>query len=138
MTDFGSDLNGFLDLDANLTFLSGDSSLPQPNSTRALTQALARRITTPRGGLFYDQSYGIDVRDLVSGAVEPSTAAAMIASECRLDERVNDCSVTIVVGGSGPDKTWTITVNPVTSTGDVFKFVLSVNDVTVTLLAAGT
>ena len=138
MADFGSDFSGVSDLDANWTFISGDSSAAKPNSITALTQALARRLTTPNGSLPYDSDYGYDVRDLVSSTRTPESAEALIEAECVKDERVDSCKCTITVAGSGAgDTAWTISINCTTSTGDTFAFVLSVTAVTVTLLTTG-
>lgn len=136
MADFGSDFSGIFDLDPNLTFLSGDSSAPFPNSLNALTQALARRLTTPNGALPYSPSYGYDIRELISSTVLPSVAEPRIEAECRKDERVDDCTCTITVTGSGTDKVWSIKINPKTSTGDTFSFVLNVSAVSVSILTA--
>jgi hypothetical protein len=137
MADFGSDFRGVSDIDANWTFGSGDSSAQAPNSVTVITEALARRLLTPAGSLWYDANYGYDVRELVSSTKTPEATAARVEAECRKDERVDSCDCTIVVTGNGPDKKWVITVNPKTSTGDVFAFVINVSALNVTILTTG-
>lgn len=137
MADFGSDFGGVSDLDVNWTFVSGDSSAAKPNSLTALSQALARRLTTPSGGLPYDPDYGYDVRDLVSTNRTSESAASLIEAECLKDERVDSCTCTITVAGSAGDTAWQIAVNCTTSTGDTFAFVLNVTAVSVELLTTG-
>jgi phage baseplate assembly protein W len=58
---------------------------------RVLLEALARRLRTPRGGLFYDPSYGFDVRQFVNSRVNDETIYALSAgveAECEEDPRV--------------------------------------------------
>lgn len=134
MGDFGSDFSGFTDIDENWSFISGDFSAPKPNSATALTQALARRLTTPNGALWYDPNYGYDLRELVSSTRAPESVEARIEAECRKDRRVDDCNCSVVAIGAGAARVWTITINPQTTDGETFAFVLSVNSVSVTLL----
>jgi hypothetical protein len=129
--DFGTDFAGVEDIDANWTFL-GDG-----NSIVALTHALARRYMTPRGGLFYDQSYGLDLRSFISETYNPSTVETMIAAEARKDERVDDATATIAVTGHGPEKTWRVSIVGQTTSGEAFSLVLAVSSVTVALLNEG-
>lgn len=68
------------------------------SGARAVGQAIARRLVTPRGGLLDDPSYGYDLRQLVGEALRPgdlATVQAEIADQCRADERVDDAAVTV-------------------------------------------
>lgn len=132
--DFGSDFSGVTDIDANWTFISGESTDPKPNSVTAMTQALARRLTTPFGALWCDPNYGYDVRELLSSTRSPEACESRIEAECRKDNRVDDCDCSIVVSGADSSQVWTITINPKTSEGNTFAFVLVVDSVSVQLL----
>lgn len=129
---FGSDFSAFTDLDANLTFLEGDEQ-----EAVALTQAVARRFITPRGGDPWDPAYGLDLRSFLSDSYNADEVALMISAEARKDERVQDCAVEIEVTEVDGDEAWEIDVNCTASTGAVFAFTLSVSQVSVTLLKTG-
>lgn len=126
---FGSDFSGVEDLDANLTFLSGD----QPEAL-ALAQAVARRITTPRGGLFYRQSYGDDIRNYISDTANAGIVAQQVSAEIRKDERISACDTQITAVG----ETWMMVIGCTASTGATFTLTIAVSAVTVTLLAVDT
>jgi hypothetical protein len=126
---YGSDFNCFEDFTPSIAFLEG--VVPE---RLALAQALARRYITPRGGLFYDPSYGLDLRKFVSETYRPGDVEAMISAEGRKDERVANVVARITVAG----ETWTIIVNVTTVQGDSFPLTLSVTSVTVELLSVGT
>lgn len=84
----GTDLSGVSDLTPHM----GESSGQQ-----CLAEALARRLLTPRGALFYDQLYGYDLTSLVNADLSPSDLARISASieeEFRKDERVVSATVT--------------------------------------------
>lgn len=121
----GSDFSGFDDLDPRLTFLEGDA-----NEITACAQAVARRFITPRGGLFYDQSYGLDLRAFLSDTANPDLVAKQICAEARKEQRVTDCAASITVNGD----TWTVVINPSIDTGRSFTLTLAVSAVTVELL----
>ena len=56
------------DIDAGGAYVSG---------VAALTQALLRRLTTPRGGLFYDPNYGTDIRAWVGETTTPDRVSTL-------------------------------------------------------------
>jgi len=61
-----------------------------------LAMAYYRRLTTPAGGLFYDRTYGYDVRELVNADLdEPTLSAARggIKAQLMLDERTQSVDV---------------------------------------------
>jgi hypothetical protein len=79
----GVDVSCYPDLDPLGTLVSGNT---------ALAQAIARRLTTPRGGLFYDTNYGTDLRLYLNEGMTneaQSRIKAAIESECAKDERVS-------------------------------------------------
>ena len=91
MPDLGSDFAGILDLTSGLTQVSGRT---------ALIEAIGRRLTTPKGRLFYNLDYGHDVRQYLSAAVPPAgVIESAIAAECLEDERVEDVEVVVELLG---------------------------------------
>ncbi len=82
---YGIDVSTFVDGDLDPYFrpLSG---------ARAVAEAVVRRWTTPGGGLFFDLSFGIDVREHVSQAMSPPALFAFgsqLAAQAEEDERVH-------------------------------------------------
>ncbi len=69
---------------------------------RVLLEALARRLSTPRGGLFYDPSYGFDVRAFLNSRINDETKYNLVSgveNEVLQDPRV--------LGGLIELRTWT-------------------------------
>jgi uncharacterized membrane protein len=99
----------------------------------ALMQAIARRLVTPRGGLFYDADYGYDVRQFLSGnTVGVSAIASQVEAEAEKDERVAQVSAKVTVSGSQ------ILVRlAVADGGGPFVFTLAISNVTATILTQG-
>jgi hypothetical protein len=123
--DYGSDFGGVMDLSPSLGLVSG---------RLALAQAIARRLTTPRGSLFYDPDYGYDLRQhLNAPAPRLGVVEAQTSTEVLKDERVLDVEV---------DVTFTEGLLSVTlrlfDAGGPFSLVLNVSQVTVELLAEHT
>ena len=62
------------------------------NGPLAVAQAIARRLITTRGTLFYDPEYGFNLRDFLNETVEEGQTIFQIESgietECLKDERV--------------------------------------------------
>lgn len=92
MTDFGSDVSTFPDLDPTFSPITG---------RRAVGEAIARRLETPRGGgLFYNPAYGYDLRSAMNSAQSPSSLAAIAAAvenEAVQDERVSAATATVTL-----------------------------------------
>lgn len=129
MTDFGTDIGGVDDLDWNIT--------PVDDRT-ALAQALVRRITTPRGALWYAPDYGYDITAYINTSADPAVIESSAAGELLNDERVTEAETTLTVtdpddGSVTGGKSWSLDVQ--VSTGDgPFEFTLSVDAVTGALL----
>jgi hypothetical protein len=130
MVDFGLDAACVTDIDAMLTTVTGKQNVGQ---------ALARRFYTPRGGLFYDANYGMDLRSYLSSGMTDAEIRALdkeIEAESLKDERVQDCKTTLVVTMNGGVRGMLVTLDVLTAEGP-FQFVLSVSAVSVELLKPG-
>jgi phage baseplate assembly protein W len=126
-TDFGSDVSAIPDLDPAFTLRTG---------ARVLGEALARRLMTPSGSLFYDPDYGLDLRAFLNESFTPRTAAklqTLIAAEVQKDPRV--ASVAVVVTFNPAARTMRVQLSVEADAGP-FQFVLGVDAVTVALLQA--
>lgn len=81
MADLGSDIAGVMSIDYALSTVSG---------RMALAQAILRRLTTPRGGLLGDPSYGYSVHDLIGSSVPVSVIEQRVLEQVLLEEEVED------------------------------------------------
>jgi hypothetical protein len=128
MADLGSDIATFPDLDDLFGPVTG---------TRAVAEALARRFETPRGGLFYDPDYGLDLRSWLNESLgqtdgELRRIAAAVEGEATKDERV----MLAEAAASFDARTSTLTIAMRCQTGDgPFRLTLSVDRLTVAILA---
>jgi phage baseplate assembly protein W len=121
MPDYGLDLFGISDLSPSLTVVKGRAGL---------LQALARRLTTPTGSLWYAPTYGFDVRRLLNAPiVNAASANARIRAECLKDDRVDEANVRVVRVG----RSLHVGIQ-VTHGAGPFDFVLDVNAVNVSVL----
>ena len=105
---------------------------------RAVGQAIARRLVTPRGGLLDDESYGYDLRQLVGEALRPgdlATVEAEIADQCRADERVDDVAVAVTLAATGALR---VELTIATETLGPLRLVLAVSAVSAEILALET
>ena len=126
---YGTDLSGISDLDASMSETTG---------LTGLGQALARRISTPRGTLVDDPNYGYDVTAELNDDLAPSDLpriGSSVDAEFKKDERVFS-SFTVVTLEPLPDGTLTVASTVVPAGGPSFRLTLSVSAVTVTLLQA--
>lgn len=127
MTDFGVDLAALPDLDPLFSLVSGRA---------VLLEAIARRLRTPRGALFYDPEYGLDLTGYVNESLSRADALALeaaLAAECRKDERIRAAGASVAFEPA--TRTLRITVRLFDDAGP-FELVLSVDRVTVQLLRA--
>lgn len=123
MADYGLEFAGFEDIDPSWSTVTG---------LRALAHAIARRLTTPAGGLIGDPDYGFDLRGQLNSVVNPAFLEARIADECLKDERIDDASVSVTFDGATQTMTVVITLTP--SDADSFPLTLNVSQVSVALL----
>lgn len=115
-----------------------DLTMPSVMATgfRVVAEAIARRWQTPRGGLLDDPNYGYNLLDFISDDIDKGTLAQiaqLAGAEAEKDERVLGCSVTInFVGGV------MMVFGRVDTAAGPFQLVVSVSDVTVSLLQVST
>ena len=124
MADLGIDLSCATDLERSMRTVSGQ---------RALAQALLRRLQTPRGGLFCDEDYGFDLRELVNTGFEARDLfrfRVAIEAELEKDPRVAAARATLTPDGTGGLRL----ALQVESAEGPFDLVLSVSALSVELL----
>ena len=97
-----------------------------------LAQALARRLTCPRGRLIDDANYGYDLNQWLNADVGPAEIAqiqSQAQAECLKDERVQSCTVAVsFIGG-----VMLVSLAIVSALGP-FPLVLSVNGLSTQIL----
>ncbi len=89
MTEYGLDLSAVHDLDATLREVS---------ETQLMLEAIARRITTPRGSAIDAPDDGIDVRDFLSASLSREYLASIqmiVRAEILKEERVLEAIVLV-------------------------------------------
>jgi len=126
MTDFGTDFSALPDL--SFVLQSGQANL---------AEAIARRLMTPRGGLFYDPTYGMDLRGYLNEALTDATRyeiETLVAAECEQDERVLAATATVVEGAPN-SRTIQVSIELETAAGP-FRLILAVSAVAVEVLRA--
>lgn len=87
--DFGVDLSCVDDLDPAMAEVSG---------IEVLRQAIARRLMTPRGALWQDPNYGLDLRGYISKATDGAVLASLpgqVRLEILKDERIDSATVQV-------------------------------------------
>lgn len=124
MADLGYDLSCVADFDPGGLEVSG---------RRCLAEAIARRLTTPRGRLIDDPNYGFDLTQFINADLSPADIAqiqAQAAQECLKDQRVIAANVSITFVAN----TLSVTVLVQDGTGP-FTLVLAIGSVTPPTLA---
>src|SRR5690606_12514352 len=121
--DFGSDISGITRLDWSLDIAEG---------RLALAQAIPRRLTTPRGGLFYDPTYGYNVTELIGSTVPASVVEQRVLEQVLAEEAVEDARCEVALNGI----TLRIEIY-VVAAGGPFELVLNQNELTLEALLDG-
>lgn len=125
MATLGTDLSAIPDLSWSLK--SGLDNL---------AEAIARRFITPLGGLFYDPSYGLDLRQYLNEALTDEVRyeiETLVAAECEKDERILAAEATLM--DTGMPRTVQLAISLETAEGP-FRLILIVNAVNVEVLRA--
>ena len=126
MTDYGTTLSCAFDLDAMGAQSSG---------LTALSDALVRRITTPRGRLLTDPNYGYDIQGELNDDVttqQVGQIASNMDQEFLKDQRVFASSTTVALNADGSLDT----SSSIQSALGPFSLVLAVSNVTVAIIQA--
>ncbi len=126
MSAFGSDVSTFPDLDPTFAIIDGN---------RVLAEAILRRLTTTREGLFYDGDYGLDVRAWLNESLVPKRLYLLqrqIEAECEKDERVLSADATLDLNAVAHTLTVTLIVD---TSEDAFKLTLGIDQVSASILA---
>jgi phage baseplate assembly protein W len=126
MADYGTDIACYPDLDGFGSLATGRT---------AVAQALARRLTTPRGSLFYDTNYGTDLRLYLSESFTQeaqSRVKAAVEAECSKDDRVSSCTANVTFNAVARTLKLSITID----LGDgPFAMTVAVTSLTLALLS---
>ncbi len=129
MTDFGTDISTYPDLDPSFALISGQ---------RAVAECVARMLQTPRGSLTYAPERGYDVRALLGESITDSRLAQIkrgIEQEAMRDERVGSASASLTYTFASQ----ALTVSLALDTADgPFALVLGVTSASLTILDGGT
>jgi hypothetical protein len=123
--DFGVDAACVEDVDSTFTLASG---------LQNVGMAQARRFITPRGGLFYDPDYGLDLREFLNAGVTDAQIANLpddIRAEAEKDERIAKATVDLLFDRAA--ETMRITIVNQTAAGP-FTLVMGISSVTVEIL----
>jgi phage baseplate assembly protein W len=126
MDGLGRDISAMPDLDFG--YKSGFENL---------RERLLRRLTTPRGSLYYDPDYGMDVRLLLNEGMSAENQyefAVLIAAELEKDEAVFQALVFFAV----LDQTRVRIRSEVLTSDDTVNFILDLDRVTSEVLNAAT
>ena len=125
-TIVGGDLFCVDDIDAALTWETDPRVL--------IEQSVLRRLTTPRGGLFYSRDYGLNVRAWLNAGFTPAMVSGLssaIKNECEKDDRVE--SATVRLSFNAQSMRMRIKIELQTGLGP-FPLTLDVSDVSVQVL----
>lgn len=122
---WGTDVSTFPDLDATFSLLG---------SQRIVAEAVARRLLTPHGTLFYDPDSGVDLRELLGEGFTQAKLyrlRSLISSEAEADERVLSAAVALTFNAAAQSLSVRVTIQ--TADGPDFALVLDINKLSVDL-----
>jgi len=120
-TDYGSDISGVDDVDAELSFVDG---------LRAFAEAEARRLGCVQGTLEDDPTYGYDLTLLVGDVIDRSEVETKIVEQMVMDDRCAGATATVTQIQGGLDVR--VFVEPVR--GKPFTLTIGVTALSVELL----
>ena len=116
MASLGTDFACIEDLDADLSLVSDEEGH---------AQAIARRLITDRGGLFYERSYGRNLKRYLNATVsDVGTLQAQIEREALEDERTLTAKATVTLAS----RTLTTLLRIRSVTGRAFQLAFDVSD----------
>lgn len=88
MIDYGTDLDCVDDLTPDMTAVTGQT---------VVLQAVARRFTTAKGSLLYDQTYGYGLREKLNTPANVGQIEREIEHEASQDERVANVAARVTM-----------------------------------------
>lgn len=88
MAELGSDIGGITAISWTLATVEGKL---------ALAHAILRRLTTPRGGLIGDSSYGYAVQSTIGSTVPVSVVEQRVLEQVLAEEEVEDATVDVAL-----------------------------------------
>lgn len=127
--DWGGDIADLSDGDLDPSARDLDGS-----DITVMLQSLFRRFTTDTGSLFYDATYGLALRALLSEASTPEgnqRLQAQLVAQALLDERIDSANATVDYNAS--TESAVVTMNCFSGQGP-FSLVLSIDKVSVVIL----
>lgn len=99
-----------------------------------LIKKIIQRLQSPTGCLYWDPSYGLDVKQYINASINDGKIQEIqsaVRRQCESDERVLFAEVIV----ANPNATTlNITIKITTSPGPAFTFVISVDKLTIELL----
>jgi phage baseplate assembly protein W len=128
MADYGTDLACITGLSPECRSVSG---------LRLLSEAIVRRLTTPRGRVIDAPDYGTDLHDYLGAEFTPRTSAQIVAAikgELDKDERIAQ-SEPVIQTLDSLARSMTIAIAVTTVEGVTFRLVMSVSQLTTELLS---
>lgn len=133
MSIYGRDISTFVLNDEGVSDL--DPFFVEISGARVIAEAVARRWTSAKGSMFWDEDAGEDVRAYLNAKLDPAKLAdieATLSAEALKDERVARCAVLVTYNQGTKHLRIRGTITP--SEGPAFQFVLSIDAVTATTL----
>lgn len=121
----GSDIGGSSTLDYALTVNTG---------RRSLADRILRRLTTPRGGLFYAPAYGYNLQDCVGSSVPTGIVEQRTLEQVMSEEEVEDAECTATFDDS--TGALGVAINVVDAEGP-FELVITAAELTLSALIDG-
>lgn len=121
MDDYGSDIAGVDDIDAELSFVSG---------LRCYAEDLVRRLGCMPGSMEDDPTYGYDLTMSIGDTVDTAEVERKVVEQMLFDERTASAtaSVALIAG------TLLVTIQVVAKTGVTFTLVVEASKLNVQLL----
>lgn len=109
-----------------------DYALSKVTGRTALAHRILRRLTTPRGGLFYAPTYGYDLTELIGSSVPVSVVEQRVLEQVLAEEEVADARATATLLNG----TLSVEIQTVDAEGP-FTLVLNASELTVSGLMDG-
>lgn len=120
---YGRDLSCITDVTDNMDEVD-------PFTMHAISEAMCRRFSTPRGQLQDDKNYGLDLRSYCNRGTpvaELRDLAGQVQSEATKDDRVDSCTAVVTFGDpAGTQMSVKLQITPVDARLGTFSHTLAV------------